>query len=313
MAQGVRVAWEEVPPRVRAALEDAAGGRVASATTQHGGFSPGLAVRVVRADGQRRFVKAVDREVNAVAAGMHRREGRIAAALPADAPAPRFHAAVEVDGWVGLVFEDVDGWTPTWAPGELARVVTALDALAEATTPCPLPLETAAEAHADGFRGLRRLAEAPDRARELPAWARDALPRLAQTEAGWQDAAAGDTLVHLDVRADNLLLTDDRVVLVDWPSALKGAPFIDVLGLIPSAVMEGAGQPEEILALSRAAQAAPPGAIDALVAALTGYFLWNAGLPPPPGIPTVRAFQRAQGEVALAWLGRRLGLRGGDE
>jgi hypothetical protein len=29
--------------------------------------------------------------------------------------------------------------------------------------------------------------------------------------------------------------------------------------------------------------------------------------PPPPGIPTVRAFQAAQGEVALAWLKERLG------
>ena len=297
------MAWEDVPPRVRAALEDAAGGRVASATTQHGGFSPGLAVRVVRDDGQRRFVKAVDREVNAVAARMHRREARIAAALPAAAPAPRFQAAVEVDGWVGLVFEDIDGWMPTWAPGELARVVAALDTLAEATTPCPLPLQAAADAQAGDFTGLRSFADAPQRARELPAWARAALPRLAAIEAGWQDAAAGDTLVHLDVRADNLLLTPDRVVLVDWPWATRGAAWVDVLGLIPSAVMQGAGEPEDILALSRAAQAASPEAIDALVAALTGYFLWNAGLPPPPGIPTVRAFQRAQGEVALAWLG----------
>jgi hypothetical protein len=30
-------------------------------------------------------------------------------------------------------------------------------------------------------------------------------------------------------------------------------------------------------------------------------------MPDPPGLPTVRAFQRAQGEVALGWLRTRLG------
>ena len=32
-----------------------------------------------------------------------------------------------------------------------------------------------------------------------------------------------------------------------------------------------------------------------------------ASRPDPPGLPTVRAFQRAQGEVAVRWLRTRLG------
>jgi len=308
MGQGVRVAWADVPATVAAALQEAAGGRVVTATTQSGGFSPGLAARVVLDDGRRAFVKAVDREVNAVTATMHRREALIAAALPMEAPAPRLLASVEVEGWVGLVFEDVDGWMPTWAPGEVERVVDALDALAEATTPCPLDVPAIAEAKAAQFGGLRAIPDDPVRARELPGWARARLVDLAAVEDGWARAAAGDTLVHGDVRADNVLLTHDRVVFVDWPWASRGASWLDVVFMIPSAVMQGAGEPEAILGRSGAVRGARSADIDAVVAAMAGYFLQHADLPPPPGIPSVRAFQRAQGDVALAWLGRRLGL-----
>lgn len=43
-----------------------------------------------------------------------------------------------------------------------------------------------------------------------------------------------------------------------------------------------------------------------MLAALAGYFLHSSGLPSPPGLPTLRDFQRAQGEAALHRLRRRL-------
>ncbi len=51
----------------------------------------------------------------------------------------------------------------------------------------------------------------------------------------------------------------------------------------------------------------PDEAIDAVVCSLAGYFTVQALDPPPPGIPTVRAFQAAQGRIALDWLRKRLG------
>ena len=48
-------------------------------------------------------------------------------------------------------------------------------------------------------------------------------------------------------------------------------------------------------------------ALDAVVCSLAGYFVVRALEPPPPGIPTVRAFQAAQGRVAISWLRERLG------
>src|SRR5207245_2484270 len=47
--------------------------------------------------------------------------------------------------------------------------------------------------------------------------------------------------------------------------------------------------------------------LDAVVCTLAGYFVVRALEPPPPGIPTVRAFQAAQGRVTIAWLRERTG------
>ena len=54
------------------------------------------------------------------------------------------------------------------------------------------------------------------------------------------------------------------------------------------------------------AERAPPENVDAVLAALAGFFVQRATLLPPPGLPTLREFQRAQGTESLAWLRRRL-------
>jgi hypothetical protein len=46
---------------------------------------------------------------------------------------------------------------------------------------------------------------------------------------------------------------------------------------------------------------------DAIEQRVAGYFVVHGLDPAPPGLPTVRAFQAAQGEVALTWLRERLG------
>ena len=44
-----------------------------------------------------------------------------------------------------------------------------------------------------------------------------------------------------------------------------------------------------------------------VVAAVAGFFTSRALQPPPSGLPTVRAFQAAQGDVARRWLAQRTG------
>jgi hypothetical protein len=108
-AQGVRLPYGEAPAGVRAWVDEALGSPVIAATTQPGGFSPGVAARLVSADGTRAFCKAVSDAANPFTPQLHRAEARNNAALPAAAPVPRVTASYDDGTWVALLLEDVDG------------------------------------------------------------------------------------------------------------------------------------------------------------------------------------------------------------
>ena len=148
-----------------------------------------------------------------------------------------------------------------------------------------------------------------ERPARLDGWSHRHLDRLAAIEAEAPAAAAGDTLLHLDLRADNMLLTPDRVVVVDWPHARVGAPWVDLLFFAPSVAMQGGPPPEHLLLHYPHARQADADAVTAVVAAIAGFFVREGLQPAPPGLPTLRAFQAAQGEAARTWLARRTGWR----
>lgn len=311
-AAGVRLAWEELPARLRDAVETWLGSPVIAAVTQPSGFSPGVAARLQTADGQRLFIKAAALEPNPVTPAMHRREIAILQALPPEAPVPRLLWTYDEgeQGWVALVMEDVNGRHPAqpWRMDELERVMEALAALATALTPSPLPPQiagTAADQFAERLCGWQRLRrERPD---GLDAWSARHLDALAELEAQAPAAVTGNTLLHFDIRADNLLLTPQRVWFVDWPLACIGTAWVDPVFFAPSVTMQGGPSPEALLRLHPACRAADPQAVTAAIAAVAGFFTHRALQPPPPGIPTVRAFQAAQGAIARQWLAERTG------
>ncbi len=307
-AEGVRVAWDSVPEPVRAGIEQICGAPVVRAISQPGGFSPGVAARLLCGDGTRWFVKAVSAEANPVTPGMHRREAEILRALDpliaaGKLPVPRLRGTLEADPWTVLILDDVEGRHPRmpWGSDDLAEVLAAVDRLADALTPAPIDTDTVTRRFADDFTGWRTLAAAPGHGGIDP-WSRAHLYQLAELEQSWSAHAAGDTLLHTDLRADNVLLTGERVVIVDWPHACQGAAFLDVVFLAPSVAMQGGPPPAELLAMTRAGRTVSRDALASAVCAVAGYFTCRSLQPPPPGIPTVRAFQAAQGAIAREWL-----------
>jgi hypothetical protein len=74
----------------------------------------------------------------------------------------------------------------------------------------------------------------------------------------------------------------------------------------PSVAMQGGPEPGELLARSALGRSASRPALTAIVCALAGYFTQRSLQPAPPGLPTVRAFQAAQGEVTRRWLAQLL-------
>jgi len=311
-AQGVRIEWAQIPAAVRAAIEDICGAAVVRAQTQPGGFSPGLAARVHCANGARYFVKAVSAHANPDTPGLHRQEARVLAALEPvitsrQLPVPRLHGTVDRPPWIALVLQDIAGRQPQlpWQTAELRQVVAVLDQLADALTPAPVPAPGVGERLGAEFTGWRTLATSPARDR-LDPWSRTHLDQLARLEATWADHAAGDTLLHADIRPDNILLTRQGAMVVDWPWACRGAAFTDLVLFAPSVAAQGGPSPAELIASSRSGRAARPHAVTALVCALAGYLTETSQRPPPPGLPTIRAFQAAHATITRHWLAERL-------
>jgi aminoglycoside phosphotransferase (APT) family kinase protein len=262
------------------------------------------------ADGRRVFVKAIGAECTPQGPSILRSEARVMAALPPCTPAPRNLGFYDGGDWVGLVLEDIEGSTPTqpWDLAELDRVLDALYDLAVTMTPTPIDAPLIVDRWKEGFAGWRKLTASADLSRlaQTDAWAARNIEHLARLESTWPLGASGSTLLHSDVRADNILLTRERVVFVDWPWVCVGAPWVDLVLMLPSVAMQHGGDPEQIVQAHPLTCGVEADAITAVLTAVTGFFIHESMQPPPPGLPTLRAFQHAQGLAGLTWLRRRL-------
>lgn len=308
-AAGVRISWGSLPDRVRRGVEDVLGDTVTTAVSQAGGFSPGTADRVVTARGGRAFVKAVHPDLNEATPDLHRREARVTAVLPGDVPAAHLLGLYDDGDWVALVLEDVEGRRPTtpWATDDLRSALAALDRVARAPLPAALSdLPGTAAELAHDLAGFDRLRADPDP--HLDPWVRDHLDDLLALAARAPSALAGDQLVHSDVRADNMIVrSDGTTTLVDWPWATRGAAWCDVLALLLDVRLHDDAGTHDVDALLEAhSGGADTGDLDAVLAGFSGYFLDAARRPAPAGLPTLRAFQAAEGRAATGWLRQRL-------
>lgn len=305
---GSRLGWADVDPAVRAALEAALGSPVVEARNEAGGFSPGLAARCLLADGRRAFLKAVSPAQNPQACRIHRREAEVASQLPDRVPAPRLLHVHDDGHWVALAFEEVDGRQPDepWRWDDLDVVVPALQRIADELTPTPAPgLPRVQDRYRTAFDGWRRIAGGDGDASSYGPEVAAAVERFAELEQAWEPAAEGDTLLHTDLRADNLLLTPTgTVVLVDWPWACTGAAFVDLVLFLPSVGLGGGPTCEEVAGRYDLFAGVDDDVLGRVVAALAGFFVRQSLDPAPPGLPSLRPFQRAQAERALEWLQR---------
>jgi hypothetical protein len=307
---GRRATWDQLPSHVKAAVEMRLGSPVATSESHPGGFTPGLASTLRTADGRAVFVKAICAALNPDAPDIYRREAAVAAALPPGVPSPRLLWSYDDGDWVMLAFEHVQGRPPvTSRPAELALVLDSVNRLARALTPSPIELPRFVVAWADDFSCWQAMARTTptDGLDSYGSWPTENIGLLADYEIRFAEVADGSTLLHGDLRADNMLLTDDGVVVVDWPDACLGAAWIDLVLMLPSVAMHPGGpSAEHIVTTHPLTSQVPRQDIDCVVAAMAGFFVSRSLSPPPPGLPTVRAFQRAQGVASLAWLRERL-------
>lgn len=308
-----RMPWDEVPESIRASVGEILGAPVVTARTQTGGFSPGSADRVVTATGRRAFVKTASRAVNAEATEIHRLEARKSESLPAGIPAPRMLGIVDRGDWVAVVFDDIEGRHPL-TPWRTDELVSVLDALAEIAAPhlpdagAIPPLETELSELFEGWSRIADLAAAPVDG-DLAAWTAYHHAEFVRMSASSLDDLRGDRLVHLDARADNLLIRPDgTVVVVDWPWAARGAGWFDALALLINVrLYDPDYDVEAVIGEHRVFEGMRADAATRVLVGLAGFFLEGSMRPGKPGMPTLRAFQRDQAVATLQWLRERFG------
>jgi aminoglycoside phosphotransferase (APT) family kinase protein len=296
-----RLEWAHLPPSVRSEIEQRCGSPVVSAASQGGGYTPGFASVLTCADGSRHFVKAASTAAQRPFAASYREEARKLRALPDTIPAPRLLWTIDAD-WVVLGLEYVEARAPRrpWRLGELNACLDALETLADLLTPCPpdLGLDPITEEMATWPAFWDHV----NATRDLPHG--DEAAALAADFAG---SVAGQTLVHTDVRDDNVLLAKDgRTLFCDWNWPTIGADWLDSLFMLIGPRGDGLDV-AAVIAERRLLRDAPPEHLDRALAVICGYFLRSADEPVPPTSPYVRDIQRWQGDVVWEWLSERRG------
>jgi len=304
----IRPTWDELPGDVRALIAELCGADVVAAESMGSGFTPGFASRLRLADGRRAFVKAADDSTRQVFADSYREEIRKLEALPDTIPAPRLRWSHDADGWVILGFDDIDGRPPQrpWRPDQLGLVLATVDRTAEVLTPAP---DTYAWSPLRGFL----MEDLPnwDVAAEgdLPDWLRPRVPECRQLAELGDDAMAGNTIVHGDIRDDNILIdADDRVWICDWNWPLLGNPALDTIVVLASAHGDGVDA-DAWLPRSATTRDTDPDVVDGTLALIAGYFWVSSSQSAPETSPWLRVHQRWYAEATTDWLARRRGWR----
>ena len=189
-------------------------------------------------------------------------------------------------------------WPPPWSPALIDRMRDALRALAR----YPVPEDTRPLTRwREHLMAWHTIADDPVPFLSLgvasDGWLERALPVLCDAEA--RAELDGDDLCHFDVRSDNMCLTDDRAILVDWNGLSRGRALFDLAAWAPSLHFEGGPSPEELV-----------GHQPEYAAMISGYFAWSAGRPMEdwPGFERIRRVQKEQLTTALPWAIRALEL-----
>ncbi|TIC84861.1 hypothetical protein E8D34_14235 [Nocardioides sp. GY 10113] len=200
----------------------------------------------------------------------------------------------DADDWVVLGIEAVAARPPhrPWQPDDLAAASATVTAMADLLTPAPVGLTSAVEEFAPWLEGWRGI-EHPQAAEF-----RDLAGRYAHV-------VAGDTLVHTDIRDDNLLfLGDGTVLLCDWNWPVAGAAWLDSLLLLLGPRGDGLDV-EAHIRNHPLLSAVDPEEIDIVLALVLGYFVASAAQPVPSFSPYLREAQAWQRDVLHDWLTER--------
>lgn len=196
-----------------------------------------------------------------------------------------------------LLLEDLSNayWPPPWDEMRINQVLVALPQMWTSSLP-DIP------AMADMARiwdGWRQVAENPAPFLALGLATEDWLKQSLDILLGLNtvEVVDGRSLLHFDLRSDNICFSQEQAIIVDWNLVCRGNAKVDLGFWLPSLEAEGGPQPEQLL----------PGAGE-IAGLVSGFFAARAGLPTIQNAPRVRHIQLVQLKTALPWAVRALDL-----
>lgn len=296
-----RIQWNQIPLKVRNALEDIMGSPVAIAVSQAGGYSPGTADRITTLAGDRFFVKAVGTPINIDSPAIHRKEILVMNSVTEHLLGSGLVGSYDDGEWVALVFRDIEGRHPDLSNSRDRELV--MEALRELTS-SPLSAEaqkilpSLSDDVAYAFDAWKRIDAEP--VPGLNPWIIDHFDRLSSIAESASSRVKGNHLVHTDLRKDNILISGDKAFIIDWPWAAAGVPWFDVLTVIMDATVHNMKfDAVKEIKVNPLLEMCSPDDIDSVISGMMGYFFDCARKPSPPGIANLRSFQYDEGLMCL--------------
>lgn len=303
-----RLLWSYLPMHVRDALEAIMGSAAVKVTSQNGGYSPGTADRIITEKGDRFFVKSVGTSINPFSPDILRKEITVMQSLPEYQFGAKIVDSYDDGEWVAVVFNDIDGRHPDLTDKHDRKLVS--DAL-QLLISKPLSREACEKLPSltddvlMPFNGWKAIKDSP--LTNNDEWVANNLNLLLTLSSTAASRLQGNFLVHSDLRKDNIMISGNQALIIDWPWAAHGAPWFDALTiLIDAKVHDVSFDLVQGISSSPILSLVPDDDINSVTAGIAGYFLDSSRKPAPPGLDALRPFQFRQGMVALELLRTRI-------
>lgn len=209
---------------------------------------------------------------------------------------PRFIGSLINEKVSAIAIEDLTtcDWSPPWSTGRIDSVLHALSSLERVE--CSSFVRQISD-FKDKLNGWEQVAIRPTAlvSKRICSmeWLKKYLPRLIDLSLGALESTS--SIIHFDVRSDNLCFRDSQAILLDWSWCCRGDKELQIAAWAPTLFLEGGPKPTELL----------PDVKLSTLALLSGYFAQFIGTPCPDG-EHVRALQEEQLKVLLPWLSKFL-------
>ncbi|HEX4925415.1 MAG TPA: aminoglycoside phosphotransferase family protein [Bdellovibrionales bacterium] len=305
--------WRETPADFKNAVERALGAAITGVTVVDGGYTNSAAFHLKLDDGRDIFCKADHPGATEFGRRSFHAEREVFQRLPLLAEfSPRYLGDLPHTSWPALFFEWIGDAVPLrWVPGTLSAVVERVARL-HATRPVPFAEFAAKQDWSWLFANpvwLERFAASFEAPAEALGWFRAAEARLKKAEA--PQTLKNDSLLHLDLRSDNILLSASRgPLLIDWPYVCAGPAAVELGFFAASIAGEGGPGIASVFAEYERIAARSFSRLErqSACAIVAGFLGRRFFLPPLADLPGLRRIQRAQFMPALEWMAEELGL-----